>query len=104
MACTLAASPSDPSTPKAPTASLPSPPFGLLPGGAERVPGWQLHPLKSSAFHGALFRQLARKGLGGRNREATRNPSQAPDRKDCLGQDTSRTSCWSTRRLLKIIV
>src|SRR5215475_15750600 len=25
---------------------------------SEPVPGWELHPLKSSAFHGALFRQL----------------------------------------------
>jgi hypothetical protein len=27
-------------------------------GWSEPVPGRELHPLKSSAFHGALFRQL----------------------------------------------
>jgi hypothetical protein len=26
-------------------------------GWSEPVPGWEFHPLKSSAFHGALFRQ-----------------------------------------------
>ena len=29
-------------------------------GWSEPVPGRELHPLKSSAFHGALFRQLSR--------------------------------------------
>jgi hypothetical protein len=28
-------------------------------GWSEPVPGRELHPLKSSAFHGALFRQLS---------------------------------------------
>ena len=28
-------------------------------GWSEPVPGWELHPLKSSAFHGALLRQLS---------------------------------------------
>src|ERR1700730_13265973 len=51
-----------PSTLKAPTASLPLLPFRLLPGGAKPVPGRDLHPLKSSAFHGALFRQRRRVG------------------------------------------
>src|SRR5207245_1591562 len=37
-----------PSTPKAPTASLPLLPLRLLPGGANS-PGRELHPLKSSA-------------------------------------------------------
>ena len=27
-------------------------------GWSEPVPGWELHPLKSSVFHGALLRQL----------------------------------------------
>ena len=31
----------------------------LVTGSNEPVPGWDLHPLKSSAFHGALFRQLS---------------------------------------------
>src|SRR5260370_1025605 len=49
-----------PSTPKAPTASLPSLRLRLLlPGGANQFPGRELHPLKSSAFHGALLRQLS---------------------------------------------
>ena len=42
---------------KAPTASLPPLPLRLLPGGANQFPGGTLHPLKSSAFHGALLRQ-----------------------------------------------
>ena len=29
----------------------------IVTGWSEPVPGWELHPLKSSAFHGALFRQ-----------------------------------------------
>jgi len=39
-----------PSTPKAPTASLPPLPLRLLPGGANQFPGREFHPLKSSAF------------------------------------------------------
>src|SRR5713226_6065291 len=39
MACTLAESPKRPSTPKAPTASLPPLPLRLLPGGANQFPG-----------------------------------------------------------------
>src|SRR5439155_25429272 len=38
-ACMLAKSPTRPSTPEAPTASLPSPPLRLLPGGANQFPG-----------------------------------------------------------------
>src|SRR5450759_5227977 len=34
-------------------------------GWSEPVPGRELHPLKSSAFHGALLRQLARHVLRG---------------------------------------
>jgi hypothetical protein len=49
-----------PSTPKAPTASLPPLSLRLLPGGANQFPGGELHPLKTSAFHGALFHQLPR--------------------------------------------
>ena len=30
----------------------------IVTGWSEPVPGWELHPLKSSAFHGALLRQL----------------------------------------------
>src|SRR5215467_7382260 len=30
----------------------------IVTGWSEPVPGWELHPLKSSAFHGALFPQL----------------------------------------------
>src|SRR5215470_15687964 len=30
-------------------------------GWSEPVPGWELHPLKSSAFHGALLRQVTRR-------------------------------------------
>jgi hypothetical protein len=30
-------------------------------GWSEPVPGWELHPLKSSAFHGALLCQLCKK-------------------------------------------
>jgi hypothetical protein len=29
----------------------------ILTGWSGPVPGWELHPLKSSAFHGALLRQ-----------------------------------------------
>jgi hypothetical protein len=29
----------------------------IVTGWSEPVPGWELHPLKSSAFHGALLRQ-----------------------------------------------
>src|SRR6202007_623356 len=37
-------------------------------GWSEPVPGRELHPLKSSAFHGALFRQLAKvEGIQGAN-------------------------------------
>ncbi len=38
-ACMLAKSPTRPSTPEAPTASFPSPPLRLLPGGANQFPG-----------------------------------------------------------------
>jgi hypothetical protein len=33
----------------------------------EAAAGRELHPLKSSAFHGALFRQLSRSRDGGHN-------------------------------------
>ena len=35
-------------------------------GWSEPVPGRELHPLKSSAFHGALFRQLSDRGYNSR--------------------------------------
>ena len=37
--------------------------FSLSAGWSEPVPGRELHPLESSAFHGALFRQLSRSRL-----------------------------------------
>ena len=54
-ACLLAESPKRPSPSKAPAVSLPSPPLRLLPAGAT-VAGWDLHPLKNHAFHGAQRR------------------------------------------------
>jgi len=60
MACTLAESAKLPSTPKAPTASLPLRAASIATGWSEPVPGRELHPLKSSAFHGALLRQQSR--------------------------------------------
>ena len=36
-------------------------------GWSEPVPGRELHPLESSAFHGALLRQLTRRKRGGRD-------------------------------------
>ena len=35
----------------------------IVTGWSEPVPGREFHPLKSSAFHGALLRQLADYGL-----------------------------------------
>jgi len=32
-------------------------------GGSEPVPGRELHPLKSSAFYGALLHQMTKRGL-----------------------------------------
>src|SRR5579859_3467608 len=51
-ACLLTESPKRPFPSKAPAVSLPSPPLRLLPAGAT-VAGWDLHPLKNHAFHGA---------------------------------------------------
>ena len=53
MACTLAKTPSRPSTPKAPTASLPLPPLRLLPGGANQFPGGSVSRCGPAPFHGA---------------------------------------------------
>ena len=38
----------------------------IVTGWSEPVPGREFHPLKSSAFHGALFRQLSRSSSGDR--------------------------------------
>jgi hypothetical protein len=35
------------------------PAASIVTGWREPVPGWELHPLKTSVFHGALLRQLA---------------------------------------------
>src|SRR5712692_5821509 len=47
-----------PSTPKAPTASLPPLSLRLLPGGANQFPGGSFTRCSPAPFHGALFRQL----------------------------------------------
>src|SRR3982750_4519947 len=49
-ACLLAGSPERPFASKASAASLPPPPLRLLPAGATRVAGRDLHPLKIRAF------------------------------------------------------
>jgi hypothetical protein len=48
------ASPCNPLTPKAPAASLPPPLLRLLPGGANRFPGWAPTRCGPAPFHGAL--------------------------------------------------
>ena len=70
-----------PSTPKAPTASLPLLPL-RLPGGANQFPGRDLHPLKSSAVHGALLRQLLKSMAGTRRRNRV-GPFEDPACKPC---------------------
>ena len=52
-ACMLAESLIGPSTLEASAASLPPRPFQLLPAGTT-VAGWESHPLRERAFHGAL--------------------------------------------------
>ncbi len=52
-ACTLARSPERPSTPNAPTASLPPPPLRLLPSGANQFPGGTCTRCGPAPFHGA---------------------------------------------------
>jgi hypothetical protein len=47
-----------PSTPKAPTVSLPPLPLRLLPGGANQFPGGSCTRRSPAPFHGALFQQL----------------------------------------------
>ena len=42
----------------------------IVTGWSEPVPGRELHPLKSSAFHGALFRQLHFSRCWGKNESA----------------------------------
>ena len=49
----LAKSPTRPSTPEAPTVSLPLPPLRLLPGGTNQIPGGICNPQWNSACHGA---------------------------------------------------
>ncbi len=51
-----------PSTPKAPTASLPPLSLRLLPGGANQFPGGSFTRCSPAPFHGALFRQLSKLG------------------------------------------
>jgi len=53
MACTLAKSPSRPSTPKAPAALSPPPLLRLLPGGANQFPGGSVSRCGPTPFHGA---------------------------------------------------
>ena len=57
MACTLAESPSDPLI-ESSDSFVASAAVSIATGWSEPVPGRELHPLKSSAFHGALLRQL----------------------------------------------
>ena len=52
-----------PSTPEALRISLPTSPLRLLPTGATLV-GWDFHPLKIRAFHGARRVEMWRGGLG----------------------------------------
>src|SRR5260370_19773089 len=55
-ACTLAESPSDPLHREL-RQLVASAAASIATGWSEPVPGRELHPLKSSAFHGALLRQ-----------------------------------------------
>ena len=57
MDCTLAESPSDLYT-EGSNSFVASAAASIATGWSEPVPGRELHPLKSSAFHGALLRQL----------------------------------------------
>ena len=57
MACMLAESLNDPFI-ESSDSFVASAAVSIATGWSEPVPGRELHPLKSSAFHGALFRQL----------------------------------------------
>jgi hypothetical protein len=59
MACTLGESPSDLYT-ESSDSFVASAAASIATGWSEPVPGRELHPLKSSAFHGARLRQLRR--------------------------------------------
>src|SRR5579864_1495590 len=62
-ACMLAESPMRPSTPEAPTASFPSPPLRLLPGGANQFPGGTFTRSEPAPFTAhAQFRFINRYG------------------------------------------
>src|SRR4029077_7333247 len=67
-------------------------------GWSEPVPGRELHPLKSDAFHGALLRQLTREPPAGRVGKTR------ADRMECSGVGTTRSenraSAWN-RMVLK---
>jgi len=67
-------------------------------GWSEPVPGRELHPLKSSAFHGALFRQLPTQSLPKsqeRNRDETVKPTKSTFKRLC-----SCSLPWSETRSL----
>ena len=59
MACMLAESLNDPFI-ESSDSFVASAAVSIATGWSEPVPGRELHPLKSSAFHGALLRQLTR--------------------------------------------
>jgi hypothetical protein len=59
-------------------------------GWSEPVPGRELHPLKSSAFHGALYRQLW-------NQPRTQNTQPSFSPQDTHWIDGSGVSCWKQR-------
>ena len=58
MACTLAESPSDTLYTESSDSFVASTIVSIATGWSEPVPARELHPLKSSAFHGALLRPL----------------------------------------------
>ena len=58
MACTLAESPRATLCIESSDSFVASAAVSIATGWSEPVPGRELHPLKSSAFHGALSRQL----------------------------------------------
>ena len=62
MACMLAESLNDPFI-ESSDSFVASAPVSIATGWSEPVPGRELHPLKSSAFHGALLRQLTTRTL-----------------------------------------